>query len=189
MIEAAALVVANYASVLATFHVTSTSDAGVGSLRDAISKANTAAGADTIDFTDMLFEAVPDYITLISGELLISSDIKITGTGASKLSISGNNASRAFEIASASKVTISGLSITQGSAVSVVGGGIYNLGTLTLSSSTVSGNTASGFGGSILNLVGGTSASSKSTLTGNKATNGGIYNLGTSALSKGATSM
>jgi Domain of unknown function (DUF4347) len=104
-IEAAVLAVANYASVLATFNVTNTNDAGAGSLRDAINLANTAAGADVINFTGSIFkDAVPDQITLTSGELLINSDITIKGTGANKLSISGNNGSEVFTIIRGSNV-------------------------------------------------------------------------------------
>jgi hypothetical protein len=192
-IEAAALAVASYGSVLATFHVTNTNDDGAGSLRDAISKANTAPGADTINFTGSLFkDAVPDLITLTSGELRISSDLTITGTGASKLSISGNDASRIFKVASGSKVTISGLSITQGSATSN-GGGIQNLGTLTLNNTSVSGNTATGlmgsndFGGGIDNS--GTLTLNNSTVSGNTATSGGgISNVGTLTLNNSTIS-
>jgi hypothetical protein len=180
-IETAALAVANYASVLATFNVTNTNDAGAGSLRDAIIQANIIAGADTIDFTGSIFkDAVPDQITLTSGQLNINSDITITGTGASKLSISGNNASRVFGIAGASKVTISGLSITQGKESAGAGGGIVNSGTLTLKNSIVSGNTAD-FGGGIYN--GGTLTLKNSIISGNTADfGGGIYNYINSTL-------
>jgi Domain of unknown function (DUF4347) len=175
-IEAAVLAVANYASVLATFSVTNISDSGAGSLRAAISSANTTVGADVINFTGSIFkDAIPDVITLTTGQLTISSDITITGTGASKLSISGQNSLRVFEIAGASKVTISGLSITEGSAPD--GGGIQNFGILTLNNSTVSGNMASGgFGGGIYN--GGTLTLNNSTVSGNTARfeGGGILN-------------
>jgi hypothetical protein len=189
-IEAAALVVANYASVLATFHVTNKNDAGAGSLRDAISKADAAPGADTINFTGSIFkDAIPDQITLTSGALSISSDITIKGTGASKLSISGNNASGVFLIISGN-VTISGLLITQGSGgFNSSGGGIFNnAGTLTLNNSTVSGNSAGLFGGGILN--GGTMTLNNSTVSGNTATDdgGGIWNSGTLTLNNSTVS-
>jgi hypothetical protein len=210
-IEAAALVVANYASVLATFSVTNTNDTGVGSLRAAINQANTAAGADTINFTGSLFrDAAPDLITLTSGQLNIASDITITGTGANKLSISGNNASRVFGIASATKVTISGLFITQGKESAGPGGGIANSGTLTLKNSIVIGNTsnssggiyndgtltlnnstvsdnASNFGGGIENF--GTLTLNNSTVSGNTAVfGGGIYNNDTLILNNSTVS-
>jgi Domain of unknown function (DUF4347) len=177
-IEALALAVTNYASVLATFNVTNTNDSGAGSLRDAIIQANTALGADTISFTGSIFkDAVPDQITLTSGQLNIDSDITINGTGASKLSISGNNASRVFQITSASKVTISGIYITQGNSDLSPGGSIRNFGTLTLKNSVVSGN-RSAFGGGIANF--GILTLNNSTVSGNLAfiSGGGIYNNG-----------
>jgi predicted outer membrane repeat protein len=190
-IEAAALVVANYASVLATFNVTNTNDAGAGSLRDAISQANTVAGADTINFTGSIFkDAVPDQITLTTGQLSITSDITIKGTGASKLSISGNNNSRVFSIASGN-VTISGLLIIQGLAdAGNSGGGILNSGTLTLSSSTVSGNLAGIYGGGIYNIGGGTLTLNNSTVSGNTSNfgGGGIYTSGTLTLKNSTVS-
>jgi Domain of unknown function (DUF4347) len=186
-IEAAVLAVANYASVLATFSVTNTSDSGAGSLRDAISQANTVAGADIINFTGALFkDAIPDVITLTTGQLTISSDITIKGTGASKLSISGNNASRVFEIASGN-VTISGLFITEGSdPAGRSSGGIFNSGTLTLNNSIVSGN-GSMKGGGIFNS--GTLTLNNSTVSGNAASEGGgIYTSGTLTLNNSTVS-
>ena len=55
-------------------------------------------------------------ITLTSGELLVTDSVTINGPGANQLSVSGNNASRVFEIAAGQNVTISGLTITHGSA-------------------------------------------------------------------------
>ena len=60
---------------------------------------------------------------LTSGELQITDDVTIDGPGADRLSVSGNNASRVFEIVSV-HAAISGLTITGGSAS--FGGGIYN---------------------------------------------------------------
>jgi predicted outer membrane repeat protein len=184
-IEAAALAVANYASVLATFNVTNTNDAGAGSLRDAIGKANTAPGADTINFTGSIFkDAVPDQITLTSEQLTINSDITINGTGANKLSISGKNGSEVFAIIRGSKVTISGVFITHKSGS---GGGILNNGTLTLNNSTVSGNLAL-YGGGIYSD--GTLTLNNSTVSGNTAneSGGGISNEGTLTLNNSTVS-
>ncbi len=69
--------------------VTNTNDSGPGSLRQAIADASSG---ETIIFT------VTGTITLTSGELVIDKDLTIQGPGATQLTISGNNASRAFFI-------------------------------------------------------------------------------------------
>jgi hypothetical protein len=76
-----------------TIVVTSASDAGTGTLRDAIAQANTSPGADVIEFDAGL---AGQTITLTSGELDITDDLTITGLGADQLTISGNNSSRVF---------------------------------------------------------------------------------------------
>src|SRR5262249_39467888 len=92
--------------------VTKTDDAGPGTLRQAIADA---APGDTIDF-DLNY---PATITLTSGELGINKDLTIMGPGATSLTVSGNNASRVFEIglndpSRLVTVAISGLTISNG---------------------------------------------------------------------------
>ncbi len=85
----------------ATFTVLSTANSGTGSLRQAISDANTSAGADVIQFDSTVFDT-PRTIKLTTGELLITGALSINGpTG--KVTISGNNASRIFHLQSATK--------------------------------------------------------------------------------------
>ncbi|HMF15245.1 MAG TPA: hypothetical protein VKE94_23180, partial [Gemmataceae bacterium] len=88
-------------------------------------------------------------VTLTSGQLVINHDLTITGLGAAQLSVSGNNATRVFEIDSG-VVAISGLTITGGfNNAAVGGGGIWNRSTLTLDSDVVTGNTSTNGGGGI----------------------------------------
>ena len=88
--------------------VTSPADGGVGTLRDAIADARRPAN-DTIDF------ATDDpTITLTSGELAIAKNLDIEGPGANKLTISGNDHSRVFDISPGETVTIAGLTIADG---------------------------------------------------------------------------
>jgi hypothetical protein len=92
-----------------TIAVSNTNDAGAGSLRQAL--ADAAAG-DTIDLS-----GVTGTITLTSGQLDIDDAVTITGPGASNLTISGNNASRVFQMDSdlaGGTVTITGVTITGG---------------------------------------------------------------------------
>jgi hypothetical protein len=84
--------------------VLNTNDTGAGSLRDVVAQANANAGADDIVFntnpglgTDF-DDATPDTIVLTSGEITFTDSATTTliGTGANRLSVSGNNASRVF---------------------------------------------------------------------------------------------
>jgi hypothetical protein len=149
-------------------------DSGVGSLRQALADAN---DGDTINFD----VSVTGTITLSSGELLVNDNITISGPGANILAVNGNAASRVFNIASGKTVTISGLTITNGSVSGVnFGGGIYNDqdATLTVNNCTVSGN-SSVRGGGIFNFVA-TLIVNKSTLSDNSAignSGGGIENF------------
>src|SRR5262245_6274161 len=83
------------------------------SLREAMTAANKTAGSDTITFQ----AGLSGTITLINGELpTISSPVTITGPGAGVLTISGNNVSRIFHLPAGITVSISGLTLTKGSA-------------------------------------------------------------------------
>jgi hypothetical protein len=93
-----------------TFTVVNLADSGPGSLRRAVLDANSHPGADVIDF------AVTGTITLTSGQLTISDNVTINGSGADQLTISGNDASRVFLIDSGSVVAMSGLTIAHGRA-------------------------------------------------------------------------
>ncbi len=160
----------------ATFTVTTLADSGAGSLRQAITDANGAAGADTIDFQ----AALSGTILLTSGQLDISDSVTIQGPGAASISVSGNNASRVFYLynsASMIDVTISGLTVDSGAAG--FGGGIVDFDeNLTLDDVTISNSNASSSGGGI--AVTGADlalAIQNSRITGNIAgsSGGGIY--------------
>jgi predicted outer membrane repeat protein len=152
--------------------VTNLSDHDPGSLRDAI--ATTPVGG-TVDFQPGL----SGPITLTTGELGINKDVTIAGPGADVITVSGNHASRVFDVGDALTVNISGLTISDGSVNNANGGGIDNQGTLTVTNSTLSGNSAGYYGGGIEN-DGGTVTVTNSTLSGNSAElGGGIYSTGT----------
>jgi predicted outer membrane repeat protein len=140
--------------VPSTFTVTTLADAGAGSLRDALAKADTSPGPDTIKFK---LPAPPAHgenvILLTSGEFMSRGNVTIMGPGSGKLIIDGNNASRVFAIddgnpATDSPTTISGLSIIRGNASSF-GGGVYSSESLSLNDVVVSQCTTTGNGGGV----------------------------------------
>jgi parallel beta-helix repeat protein len=113
--------------------------------------------------------------------LTISKNLNLIGAGQGQTFIDGTHNGIVINIPGSFTVNITGVTIRNGNSTSD-GGGIYNRGTLTITSSTLSGNTANGFGGAIYNNMGTVNLIS-SILTGNSvaATYGGgaIYNMGT----------
>src|SRR5690349_13788348 len=90
----------------ATLTVTNINDNGPGSLRATVTAA---VKGDTIVFDPALSVKT---ITLTGGEIALSKTLNITGLGAANLTISGNHASRIFNVNAAS--TISGLTLANG---------------------------------------------------------------------------
>src|SRR5262249_13069077 len=108
--------------VLSAFHVTNLADGGAGSLRDAVGRANAHTGADMIVFNDGL----AGTIALTGGELDLTDDVKINGPGTDKLTVSGSNVSRVFQVEAGETVSVSGLTIAGANVVFGNGGGIDN---------------------------------------------------------------
>jgi len=172
-------------TVPSTLTVTNNLDNGAGSLRDDVKAAKSG---DTINFAPSLDGQT---ITLTSGELYIPKSLTIQGPGRDLLTISGDNLSRVFAVKDRQTVTLSGMTISNGNGNAGnntlpgddgAGGAIANLGALTLSDCTVSGNSASKGGGGIVNgfHLGGyqsTLTVIDCTISGNSAPYGGaIYN-------------
>lgn len=130
-----------------TFTVLNLKNAGAGSLRQAIIRANATPAADTIQFA----AGLRGRITLTTGQLIVTRNLKIVGPTATRIAVSGNNASRVFHVASGSKLTISNLTITKGMADIDVGGGggIRNEGSLTLRKVLMTENVADSGGGAV----------------------------------------
>ena len=156
--------------------VTNTADSGPGSLRDALAAA---VDGDIIDAT-----GISGTILLTSGELQITHAVTINGPGAGSLAVDGNGTFRVFDNLT-SGASISGFSITNGSATGDIGGGVFNEGgnsaTLRLSDCIVSGNSAD-FGGGIFNFNGALTVNN-CTISGNGAafSGGGIVSSASGA--------
>src|SRR5881398_964343 len=161
----------------ATITVTNNRDSGAGSLRQALADAH---NEDTINFDSSLNGQT---ITLTSGELVVNRIVSINGPGLNNLAVDANYASRVFHVSGGASVTISGLSITNGFASGLYGGGIYNdHSTLSVINCALSGNSANDAGGIYNDGASGGSATLyvlNCTLSGNGApVAGGIYNYG-----------
>src|SRR5262249_55466539 len=111
----------------------------------------------------------------------LTDDVRITGPGADKLTVSGSHLSRVFKVEAGETVSISGLTIAEGNAGNAAnGGGIDNFGTLTVRDCVFSGNSAGNGGGGLESEAGATATVIGSTFTGNSAIKfgGGIDDAG-----------
>src|SRR5262245_10750396 len=165
----------------ATRTVTSTNDSGPGSLRTAL------AGATAGD--SIMFSLPPSSTITLSSTLDVTTSVTIDGSAASNLTVSGNNATRVFNVSAPS--TITSLTIANGRATSS-GGGLRATSPLTLTNVNIISNTTT-VGGPIEG-GGGLFAASALTLTNvnvisNTATNsagGGIRASGPTTVSGGS---
>jgi hypothetical protein len=131
----------------------------------------------------------PQAITLTGGALGITSPVTISGPGAGSLTVNGNNQDRVFVVGQIYTqnlglvVAISGLTIAGGN--QQYGAGLLNFGTLTVTNSTFSGNTATVNGGAgifndgALTLTGCTVTGNTTHGSGSSSSaGGGLYNTG-----------
>ncbi|MGC4015635.1 MAG: DUF3616 domain-containing protein [Luteolibacter sp.] len=141
------------------------------SLREAVAAA---LWPDTIGFSSTLNGAT---LTLTNGELAVDSGLSIdASTLSSGITVSGNNASRVFNIGAGDAVSLTGLVLTKGS-TSAAGGLIANNGgNVSLLNCTLSNSHAGTDGGAIANNSG-SLALANTTVSGNNAGNrgGGLY--------------
>jgi serine protease AprX len=150
------------------FTVTNANNDGVGSLRNAF---DALCAEGMVTFAD-------DFDIYLDSELFVDKALTIDGSGR-RITVSGDSGNdgsrnvRVFNIASGSAVTLSHLTIVNGTH-STDGGGIYNDGTLTVLHSTIADNTSGVNGGGIRNI--GVLALHDSTLSGNAAQYGGGIN-------------
>ncbi len=183
------------------FIVDLTSDTGAGSgnegdLLFCVTKANanTNGGGSEIEFDPTVFStASPQTIKLASRLVLDepSGPEVIDGPGDGVVTVSGNFSVGVFQVAGGATATLSGLTISNGSAVT--GGGIENGGTLTVTDCTIADNQAIAGGGvenagGVLTVTGGTiDLNSAFATSGADGLGGGIDNEGGTATITGTT--
>ncbi len=148
--------------------VQNTNDSGTGSLRQAI--ADICPGG-TINFASSLSGAT---ITLAS-TLVIGKDLTVDGSALNpQITVSGNHIVGVLETKSKNGITLDSISIKNGNYL--WGGGISNIGVLTLVNCVISNNNSENNGGGIVNF--GELTLTKTTISRNTAAvdGGGIYN-------------
>lgn len=134
--------------------VSNTDDNGPGSLRQALTQAQTG---DVIRFQPALAGLT---LTLTSGQLAITKDLTIDASDAPTFTISGNDAWRVFAIGSGRQITIANLHLVKGkgtgfgAGVNGFGGCLYNSGNATLLAVEISDCQAASGGGGLANLSG-----------------------------------
>ena len=127
------------------------------SLREAVAYAATLGGTNTITFSSStangavnFFDGMAHTIALNGTQITLASSVNITGPGTNRLTLSGNNSSRIFQVVGGNSVNFSGMTLTAGRDTD--GGAIYNDGALTVSNVNFtdnSANTNNGIGGAI----------------------------------------
>ncbi len=150
-------------------------------LREAINAANNTGGSNTncgalSNANDTITFSVSGTITLGSQlPYIVSGQGTLTINGGSAVTISGNNAVRVFYVGSGASLTLQNLTVANGAATGDYGGGVYNAGgTVVITGTTFSGNSASGAGGGLYNTVStGTVTITNSTFSNNSAGDGG----------------
>lgn len=165
--------------LLSVLTVINNADHGPGSLRAALAAAQ---DGDAIRFANSLHNKT---ISLTTGELDVNRSVAIQGLGANTLSVSGNDASRVFNIAGGVAAAVSDLTISHGQSSGLLapgmggGGGVLNQAgaQLTLNRDTFTGNKAVGsvgftvVGGALLNM--GTATVVSCQFSSNQAVGGG----------------
>ena len=175
----------------ANITVTTTDDElnadGDCSLREAIEAANTNTAVDACPAgdpaptVDIISFGVTGTITHQSGQVVITDDLTIHGPGASNLSLGTGGYGRVLAVPVGVTLNLSDLTLAN-SYGEVVGGVIYNEGTVTVTGTVFSGNSG-GNGGAINNSPTGTLIITNTTFSQNLGQIGGaIRNEGMAAV-------
>lgn len=155
-------------------------DAAAGeqcTLRAAIQTANANAGTETIIFDPSVFATAQNISIPSAGLPTISSSMNIAGPGEALLTLTGGGGTRLFTTNAGVVFSLEGMTIAGSSSLN--GGAMFNQGALTISHVTFSNNTATNTAnGGAIYTQGGSLRVSDSTFTGNTAggSGGAIHN-------------
>jgi hypothetical protein len=179
-------VVAQQSAQAATLTVSTTADAGVGSLRQAIIDATANAAANTVVFnipsSDPGFDVSANRFTITLASQLpdlplapLAIDNTTGNTLGTGVTVKGNNSFRIFTLVNSAVVNLYNLTITLGNSNGGLGGGIYmgDSAVLSLTDCVVSNNTATNGGGGIWLNDSGVMHVLNSTISNNTTANGG----------------
>jgi fibronectin-binding autotransporter adhesin len=148
-----------------------------------------AQDGDSITFGGFLSSG--GVVIVLDGSLELATDVTIDGSGSPGLAVSGGGAVSVFNVDAGVTASISNMTIENGtpSADEITdrggsfGGGIYNLGTLTLTACTITANSAGHGGGGIDNASSATLNLINCTVFGNSGSDGGgIFSTGSLSL-------
>ncbi|MCA9975874.1 MAG: CSLREA domain-containing protein, partial [Anaerolineales bacterium] len=168
--------------------VCETAVSGQCTLRAAIQEANVMPGAERIQFVPTL----NGVITLSGGQIDILDALTLAGPGANAVTVSGDNASRIFNIAAAGQpVILSDLTFADGNGLPIgFGGAITSYSALTIQDAAFVNNTATDGSGGAINFSGLLTLDNV-TFDGNVASggNGGAVNLDIGTLTATGSAM
>jgi predicted outer membrane repeat protein len=169
--------------VRSPYVVTTTADAGPGSLRAAVTAANATATADTITFDPAVF-GTPQTIDLLTALPMFVAGggaVTVAGPGQANLTVRRAAGAPDFRIfdSVAPALTLSDLTVRGGRAGTGAGGGLQSRGQVVLDRVTLTDNQAAGGGG--VRFFGTTLTVRNTTITGNASTarGGGLTATGT----------
>lgn len=132
--------------------VTKTDDTNDGICSAADCSLREAVAEPSCTLIDFSLDLVGGTIGLTQGEIVIGRSLKIKGFGADALAVSGNDLSRIFYTAQGTTVTISGLTLKNGTGFGTAplgGGAVSSRGPITLDRVVVTNNSSNAPGGAL----------------------------------------
>ena len=162
LLSFAILISLSCVSAASTVYVNATgSDSNLGTIDSPFQTIN--KGMSSVDDNGTVKIANGNYTGVGNVNLTISKNMTIAGQSQKGTIINGTGTNWVFHISSGFNVTLQNLTITN--ATAIVGGAIWNDGTLNVTGCTFTGNTATGYGGVYGGAYGGGAIFNTGTIT------------------------